>query len=224
MDKTHKITGSSDDREIMWIKVDGNWMWVYKDDYIRQNQFVDSRWKISKEMEDYYNSPDIVSGDRIKQDGYEFTVVKKTYDGMEENKYYTPTIEEFHVGFEFEFLEKGEYIKDTYMCNSQFGVTFDDMPELAKLSRVKHLDREDIESLGWEYVDVDSFVMKLSSWDNTNIDSYLGEGSDRLHLSLFSKENKVHIHNGGSYEGYDGVLLNIKNKSELKRLLKQLGI
>lgn len=68
---------------------------------------------------------------------------------MSEKKYYTPSIEEFHVGFEYEISYDGE----TYQSK-----VVDDSDELHRIKtaieslwvRVKHLDREDIESLGWD--------------------------------------------------------------------------
>jgi len=70
---------------------------------------------------------------------------------MSEKKYYTPSIEEFHVGFEYEISYDGE----TYQSK-----VVDDSDELHRIKtaieslwvRVKHLDREDIKSLGWKYV------------------------------------------------------------------------
>lgn len=37
---------------------------------------------------------------------------------MEDNKYYTPTIEEFHVGFEYEILEKDKWVKINDFSNA----------------------------------------------------------------------------------------------------------
>jgi len=66
---------------------------------------------------------------------------------MEKNKYYTPTIEEFHVGFEYELKTEGEWVSQTldidYSLNRVAG-------GLANNTRVKHLDQEDIESFGFE--------------------------------------------------------------------------
>lgn len=144
-----------------------------------------------------------------------------------ENKYYTPEIEEFHEGFSHEYKgpldtkwHKEDFKLRGHNPNFSWFLTDGHL-------RVKHLGREDIESLGFENTDEGiadaTYVMKINNWRQVNINRYLGEDSDRLHLELH-KDNKVHIHNGGSYEQYDGFMLTIKNKSELKRLLKQLGI
>ncbi len=65
-----------------------------------------------------------------------------------DNKYYTPEVQELGVGFEFEEKnEDGDWIKETY----PFGDPWFSVDEIYNgRIRVKYLDREDIESLGWE--------------------------------------------------------------------------
>jgi hypothetical protein len=134
---------------------------------------------------------------------------------MEKNKYYTPTIEEFHVGFEFEFLKDINYIKEVFLCNSQFGFTFDDFPELAKLSRVKYLDKKDIESLGWKFekqhpgLDDMTFSKEELTLDFEDIEGI----RDRVRIYEFNGDTDLNYFCG-----------TIKNKSELKALMKQLRI
>ena len=71
-------------------------------------------------------------------------------------KYYTPEIDEFHVGFEFEYStmtpcgSSTEYVKDIFKDTDNVNTLFKDLPnDWYDLPRVKYLDREDIESLGW---------------------------------------------------------------------------
>jgi len=64
---------------------------------------------------------------------------------MEENKYYTPEIEEFFVGFEYEVYDK---LHGVWNKENNFFLQQGDFKDSI---RVKHLDREDIESLGWEH-------------------------------------------------------------------------
>ena len=71
-------------------------------------------------------------------------------------KYYTPSIEEFHVGFEYERCDDGySWFKDTFPRTWENGQGVG-WPKLlsnaikGRYIRVKHLDREDIESLGWD--------------------------------------------------------------------------
>lgn len=63
-------------------------------------------------------------------------------------KYYTPKIEEFHVGFEYEVkLNSGEWVKYTLTTLSE--LNFEDWSLKQNDVRVKHLDTEGLESLGW---------------------------------------------------------------------------
>lgn len=128
-----------------------------------------------------------------------------------ESKYYTPEIEEFHVGFEYGSLEN---IRDASGRTSWNSWIIKNAP--TRLSgihdiyfkgkenklRVKHLDREDIEGFG--------FVVGSGSKDFEK-----GE----YQLELF--DSIVHIS-----KSYGEVVLfhgAIKNKSELKKILKQIG-
>lgn len=74
---------------------------------------------------------------------------------MQNNKYYTPNIEEFHIGFRYQYVldpRIPEYSETVEVRNH------DDLKYLTRLKtdrddfRVKYLDSEDIEELGWEYV------------------------------------------------------------------------
>ena len=160
-----------------------------------------------------------------------------------ENKYYTPEIEEFHMGFEFELESFSVDISkvkdhtnitreemDSCAVNNMgwFHQTFDGSGRFMDLkidrTRVKHLDREDIESLGLGFV----------------LDSDYGAASDFI---LETKRIKIHVskHGGLSYPEHEiriykneGLFRDkytdqifrgvIKNKSELRRLVEQLGI
>lgn len=121
----------------------------------------------------------------------------------EESKYYTPEPEEFRMGFEYEIsTREGTWLKDTYMCNSKVGVTFDDMPELAKISRVKLLDKSDIEDLGWKrHEDTDRY--------------------DNNPYMMIFREGKMYIHRIAGEALFQGT---IKNKNRLQDVLKMIGI
>ena len=125
-----------------------------------------------------------------------------------ESKYYTPSTEEFHVGFEYEeFVKRKGWmpvtLKDleSWNLNSEgFCIDYDDY-------RVKYLDREDIESLGWEL----GWKMGLNEDSFTYKDNQL-YWQDNQWIQIYDWDSKI------IFQG------TIKNKSELKRLLKQLGI
>lgn len=116
------------------------------------------------------------------------------------NKYYTPEIEEFHVGFEY-YL-KGENNKRILSTNC----TVD-----TELSRVKYLDKEDIESLGFEGQKANSVYFKKNGYRLVHwLDKPVRITTI---LKLYSDGDEEVI--------FKGI---IRNKSELKRLLKQLNI
>jgi hypothetical protein len=127
-----------------------------------------------------------------------------------ENKYYTPSIEEFHVGFEFEFLNPNNKWTKQIVRRPNYIVWSDVyLWELLGLSstnhllRVKYLDKEDIESLGFRY--------------SGNLQDTYWKGEITISPQ---KDGKLLIHQncGPLFHGY------IKNLSELKRLFKQIGI
>jgi len=134
-------------------------------------------------------------------------------------KYYTPSIEEFHVGFEYEELIGVDNEQEDWSCKSfnpknyidRYGeYTFDETP-LSDWIRVKYLDKEDIESLGFIYdIDRDDFNYK---------------GDEYIRLGFNESDHSLMIWNGldwdDQYIWFDGF---IKNKFELKTLLQQLNI
>lgn len=193
-----------------------------------------------------------------------------------ENKYYTPSIEEFHVGFEFEwkrdYEDDSEWKELDYNSSIYFGYDADknldkwnriyningficpkcnydedkeknnsmvDIPIHLILTgfhfneninfRVKYLDKEDIESLGFE-----NYKKDYNLWFRKRIHkehpgyiyitptNFHGENSwwietDTIVLNM----DKSFSHNGIRSTIFNGT---IKNLSELKVLLKQLGI
>lgn len=124
-----------------------------------------------------------------------------------DNKYYIPTIEEFHVGFEFEYKDFNGYKKDTVsFIDEQFILDVE-----FKRVRVKCLDKEDIESLGWGFVK----------------DIYMRTMQSGLVYYLWITPNVVSINvsSGGGLESSNQIFRGtIKNKSEFKKLMKQLRI
>jgi hypothetical protein len=152
-----------------------------------------------------------------------------------ENKYYTPEIEELHVGFEVEKQNQeliGIEIKKKFdlkmlkidyemnhnstfknhFINSTDISIYELNPHLLKTEiRVKHLDREDIESLGWVFSH--SFNM------GSVYDVYKAHGCI---LEFYDKSNSISIDGQGFKPSVIG--LTIKNKSELKKLMQMLNI
>lgn len=139
---------------------------------------------------------------------------------MKEEKYYTPEIEEFHVGFEYEafhnkkwFFAEGEdhWVKSkvnfgTDILIISYAVDHD-------FVRVKKLDREDIESLGF-----DNYIPPRE-YDHTW--HYNGSRDPKIKVWFNNKFPTVRMYSSYPAIQFQGT---IKNKSELKKLLKQIGI
>jgi hypothetical protein len=151
-------------------------------------------------------------------------------------KYYTPSVEEFHVGFEYErfepvLIDKGclrvhqsqwvskiadeKYIM-TYYGGWEFVRDLED-----KLVRVKSLDIKDVESFGFLH-------LKSSSCGDESFQMLLDDSEDFWEIDM-NENGKLLIEFYKStgfclsscitkFEGY------IKNKSELSVLMKQLRI
>lgn len=124
------------------------------------------------------------------------------------DKYYTPSIEEFHVGFEYEeSYDKGK----TWNKNRiEYFYEFEELKSTLDydLTRVKYLDKEDIESLGFIYNHPDQYFKE---------DLVLLIDDDYF-IQLFLDRKRNLSSNVYLFQG------TIKNKSELIKLLKQLGI
>lgn len=133
------------------------------------------------------------------------------------NKYYTPELSEFHVGFEYEWSENGKKIwieecadvDDVLLAYSEY--EHEDYPGgFADVYRIKYLDQQDIEECGFEFRASDD--LRDSFYSNIVTD-----------ICFFRESKRVIIYGKG---GDDDLLFHgeIKNKSEFKKLLKQLGI
>jgi hypothetical protein len=136
------------------------------------------------------------------------------------DKYYTPEISEFHVGFEYEYA----FNKNLHGIGWKKAVIEEDFATPPIVNdimnhdiRVKHLDREDIEGLGFEvasgfYEDGD---VQIHYWNNQSLTllSVYHNGDIRISGGANNEEPRFLFFHG-----------KIKNKSELKRLMVQLGI
>ena len=148
------------------------------------------------------------------------------------NKYYTPTKEEFYIGFEYELRDldgskttlSNNPNKHVFIYKNVFEkktALFEDFNIInIRLSdnkiRVKYLDRSDIEDLG--------FTIKTTSYG-----IYYIKGEYKIEYSwnkklIISQQNKLLKTESFENEGNILFIGDVKNKSELKILLKQLNI
>jgi hypothetical protein len=138
------------------------------------------------------------------------------------SEYYTPTPDEFHIGFIYE----SENIHTSPKYPEVLGKTYWDTWEIydtedlddaldsleSGIIRVKHLDKNDIESFGFKYnrelevIDAEGEKCQLYSMPTT--------------YNLIKYNHQIEI-SEGSHTIFKGI---IKNKSELKKLLNQLNI
>ncbi len=136
-------------------------------------------------------------------------------------KYYTPEIEEFCVGLEFEMDDTwggwkklvltDEMLKGNVMIG--LGSGNERVPYYHK-TRVKYLDREDIESLGWEYIKTHAGTEQMEFEKGEYLLSYDPDFRGRQWLH-------IEVNGDGDTTLFSGT---IKNKSELINQLKRCGI
>lgn len=150
------------------------------------------------------------------------------------NKYYTPTIEEFRVGFEYEYklqlfnkLTKDfedKWIKEAYGDSLEM---FGDCYYLETVEgwinsttcRVKYLDKQDIESLGFREDFSTSFETYFIKDKHEILFSDVRSTPPMLIIKkLALKDNQGNKTYMIKFQG------TIKNKSELITLLRQLNI
>lgn len=162
-----------------------------------------------------------------------------------ENEYYTPELESFHIGFEYEFhgmttgglvimdMKEGtveEVSKPTHKVWSKETLTLDfldngyrslsDIQRLIESDqiRVKYLDQEDIEELGFTYQGSD---MMGGKHFEKRVEKYINHDTILRLIQIQGRVQIVTQHEGGpddnGYTVFNGL---IKNKSELKRILK----
>jgi hypothetical protein len=128
---------------------------------------------------------------------------------MEEKKYYTPTIEEFHEGIECEYL-KNDRPSDGYKSIVFHLDQWGDFLDISHYTfRIPYLCKEDIEELGWKY---DQNKMKGSSLEVFY--------NSELELTFDPKECQVWIKDKDE-PVFIGV---IKNKSRLRLVMEMVGI
>jgi hypothetical protein len=149
---------------------------------------------------------------------------------QEENKYYMPQIEEFYVGFEYEWSSEAISAmlrtRPTPSWQTKKVENFTDLIYLEAdltidLIRVKYLDSQDIIDLGWtvSYTN-DKYLSAGISKEFTVGDSKIEE----LTLHFDYLDNTVHISALRSWETITFFMGTIKNKSELSRIMNMLGI
>ncbi len=143
------------------------------------------------------------------------------------DKYYEPIIEEFHVGFEYEYLNpNGQWVNhilgSSPIIHNELDQFKDDLMKLAHaVTRVKYLDKEGIESLKWNTTSSETNYRHFINRTKSEFDTpqIVLECID-LHEHIYDIFNLIN-EGGKRFIVFRG---QIKNKGELKVLMKQLNI
>lgn len=147
--------------------------------------------------------------------------------------HYTPKIEEFHVGFEYEYQGDMDGKTHWFKENIPDGIELSDIvkdlhynsEDVAGKIRVKSLDREDIESFDFEFKKTNG----MSYWYEMEFcGNRLPESSYsfwKVFIRHDPKRNIIEIEaqtsNGEKDTFFEGT---IKNKSKFKEILTDIGI
>jgi hypothetical protein len=129
-----------------------------------------------------------------------------------ETQYYTPTAEDFYVGFECEFKNGMQSNKwEVVICDQDMvSIAYDAVEHSENFKeefRVKCLDKQDIIDLGWHdnlFLDKDGYIYRIEHINRKVLIYKIMTAAHKQDMVLF--------------------LGNIKNKSELKRIMQMLKI
>lgn len=149
----------------------------------------------------------------------------------DENKYYYPQIEEFCVGFEYEFkvYRTDVWREFKFLINDDFDCLYDFEEELSRC-RVKYLSAEDIVELGFiqtkQYSDEVVFQKHVSDYEFIELTLHIDEDYnitiEKWYQSkMITRVLPVETNTWDNYIIFRGT---IKNKSKLKEVLQMIGV
>ena len=157
---------------------------------------------------------------------------------MQEVKYYVPEIEEFCIGFEYEEYQQKEWnklisppkslgyewVKKVFNTSTSLGKI---KSKLEKI-RVKSLDTEDIESLTFVFYKefpVNYMEETCYTFHSEELNLMLGFYPKSSVMSFATKDqSKNRVFLDTSVDPNRINMVKVKNKSEFKKLLKQIDI
>lgn len=141
---------------------------------------------------------------------------------MTDNKYYTPEIEEFHFGFEFElnhpiFIKKSvlhdDWKQRQYFGELNLGTFYDIFYNTEKSLRVEKFNFTQPKEFGWELIDKKEHFWTYEYLHYRLYFSKYGDNFGIISIDAISPIGKIQLFRG-----------QLKNKSEFKKLLNQLEI
>lgn len=133
-----------------------------------------------------------------------------------ENKYYTPKPYEFHIGFEFQsnYLEKDWVEKKLTLEDIAFFFDSYILDASVLEFRVKYLDKEDIENLGWEFKNKkQGILLNILIFNKKKYSLHYERGNHGIYI-LIKDDCADYTHFSGK----------INNKSELRKIMQMLNI
>lgn len=134
-------------------------------------------------------------------------------------KYYTPAIEEFYEGFEY--MDKDSVQKFSLQHENDHdgdSMTLTDINN--GFIKVKYLDKEDIESLGWKPVESSYIRYALGRFQIEKTKKGKSTDEENYWTIIEWDEFPFKEGEGRAHHLFAGI---IKNKSELKKLMSQLN-
>lgn len=144
---------------------------------------------------------------------------------LENNKFYVPSIEEFHVGFEYEYYGDPIPNPDRWykaIFKDEYGMINNRLIEYSKpLIRTKYLDQEDIESLGFKE---DSWTERTNWVWLSNDRRFILFYIPKIYKLTITDTNRGFKETSGKYyhhQMFEGI---VKNKSVLKQVFKMIGV
>lgn len=147
---------------------------------------------------------------------------------MENNKYYTPTLKEFNIGFEYEIhaLPGDEWV-NVKLTKDNFYLNMDRVLNHIDQCRVKYLDQSDIESLGWKFENTKNSFFTKKNLNTYKIVKESGFNTGTTY-TLEQLDNNLYLIKSETYSSYGSEVCQMSfiifNKSELIKLMQQLNI
>ena len=143
---------------------------------------------------------------------------------MSKNEYYIPTINEFHIGFNYEQKKSGKWQPLTLDAKGLFKIGMIENWLISNKIRVKRLTGEDIVNMSFSF----NSTNNIRNW-------YILEGNFETPGTPYKITKYVLMHDPGQHylhiEGFfgntsEGVLFegHVNNINEFQKILKQINI
>jgi hypothetical protein len=140
-----------------------------------------------------------------------------------DNKYYIPTLEEFHVGFRYEFNTKvlrpgtdgweGMSLEVNELTNIEFHIERGEI-------RVKYLDQADLVELGWKGVQQDVYERVVYRGDKNYCWQILLNHPPEVYIRSYLMDSSAEWMPSMQFR----LVIDVKNFDEMKKLMQMFQI